>query len=140
MTTNADITIFNKWYNRETRLDEWKRTQIRGVNWYGGQAVAVTDNGLQSADTYTVRIPAASAPQGKQFVLPENYASADSAALTDLWTLQSGDIVVRGLVDDTPAGDTDITQKYNDRCFMVTGWRDNRRGGSLVQHWRVDGA
>ena len=138
MTTNADITVFNKWYNRETRLDEWKRTQIRGVNWYGGQAVSVTDNGLQSADTYIVRIPAASAPQGKQFVLPENYASADSAALTGLWTLQAGDIAVRGLVADDIAKAADVTGKYS-QCFTVTGWRDNRRGSPAVQHWRIDG-
>jgi hypothetical protein len=139
MLTNADITIFNKWYNRETRLDEWKRTQIRGVNWYGGQKVTVTDNGLQSADAYTVRIPAVSAPQGKQFVLPENYASAESDALAGLWTLRTGDVVVRGLVAGDIAQAADVTGKYS-QCFTVTGWRDNRRGSPAVQHWRIDGA
>jgi len=139
MLTNADITIFNKWYNRETHLDEWKRTQISGVNWYGGQKVAVTDSGLQSADTYTVRIPAASAPQGRKFVLPEIYAAAESDALAGLWTLQNGDIVVRGLVADDITKTADVTGKYS-QCFTVTGWRDNRRGSPSVQHWRIDGA
>ena len=139
MLTNADITIFNKWYNRETRLDEWKRTQIRGVNWYGGQKVTVTDNGLQSADAYTVRIPAASAPQGKKFVLPEDFKAAAGNALAGLWTLQSGDLVVRELIADDIAKAADVTGKYS-QCFTVTGWRDNRRGSPAVQHWRIDGA
>jgi hypothetical protein len=139
MLTNADITIFNKWYNRETRLDEWKRTQIRGVEWYGGQAVSVSDKGLNSANTYTVRIPVTSAPQGKQFVLPEIYAAAESGDLAGLWTLQNGDIVVRGLIADDIAKAADVTGKYS-QCFTVTGWRDNRRGSPIVQHWRIDGA
>jgi hypothetical protein len=139
MLTNADITVYNRHYNKTTRLDEWFRTQICGVNWYGGQAVSVTDSGLQSADTYTVRIPVVSAPQGKQFVLPENYAAAEGDALTGLWTLQAGDIVVRGLVADDITKTADVTGKYS-QCFTVTGWRDNRRGSPAVQHWRIDGA
>ena len=39
MLTNADITIYHKSYNLETRLDEWQATQYPGVNWYGRQAV-----------------------------------------------------------------------------------------------------
>lgn len=138
MLANADITIYNKWYNRAARSDEWHRTQILGVEWYGGQAVTVSDKGLQTADTYTVRIPAASAPSGRAFALPKDWAAASSGNLAQFWTLQAGDIVVRGLVDDDIDKATDVTGKYSE-CFAVTGWRDNRRGSPPVQHWRVDG-
>lgn len=138
MLTNADITIYNQWYNKTTRLTEWKRVQIRGVEWYGGQAVTVTDHGLQTADTYTVRIPASSAPFGRAFALPEDWATVSSGDLAQLWTLQAGDIVVRGLIDDDIAKAADVTGKYSG-CITVTGWRDNRRGFPAVQHWRVDG-
>lgn len=138
MLTNADITIYNKWYNRVTRLDEWHRVQIRGVEWYGGQAVTVTDHGLQTAATYTVRIPAASSLSDRAFVLPEDWAGTSSDALAQFWTLQAGDIVVRDLVDNDISKAADVTGKYSE-CFTVTGWRDNRRGSPAVQHWRVDG-
>ena len=48
MLTNADITIYHKRYNPETRLDEWQAAQYPGVNWYGR---------LNTADSYIVRIP-----------------------------------------------------------------------------------
>jgi hypothetical protein len=138
MLINADITIYNKWYNRATRLDEWKRVQIKGVELYGGRAVTVTDHGLQTANIYTVRIPAASGPSGRAFVLPEDWAGTSSDALAQFWTLQAGDIVVRGLVNDDITRAADVTGKYSE-CFTMTGWRDNRRGSPAVQHWRVDG-
>lgn len=138
MLANADITIYNKWYNRTTRLDEWKRVQIKDVEWYGGHAVTVTDHGLNTADTYTVRIPLASAPFNRVFTVPENWASASSDALAQFWTLQAGDIVVRGLVGEDITKAADVTNKYSE-CFTVTGWRDNRRGSTIVQHWRIDG-
>lgn len=136
MLSNADITIYNC-YGKGTRSESWQRTQIKGVEWYGGQAVTVTDSGLQSASTYTVRIPAYREPAGKTFSMPADYKAA--ADPSGLWTLQNGDIIVRGLVDDDATGSTAITGKYADRCFTVTGWRDNRRGSAWVQHWRVDG-
>lgn len=57
MLTNADITIYHKRYNPETRLDEWQAAQYPGVNWYGRQSVTVGDSGLNTADSYIVRIP-----------------------------------------------------------------------------------
>lgn len=138
MNTNADITIYNQWYNKATRLTEWKRVQVPGVNWYGGQAVTATDHGLQTADTYTVRIPLSSAPNGKAFALPEDWKACAAGALGQLWTLQPGDIVVRGLVADDIAKAADVTGKYS-QCFTVTAWKDNRRGSPTVQHWRIDG-
>ncbi|MCI1966866.1 MAG: hypothetical protein LKJ17_12160 [Oscillospiraceae bacterium] len=133
MLTNADITVFNKHYNEETRLDEWRKTQISGVNWYGKQAVSVGDNGLMSADQYIVRIPVSSAPDDKTFVTPEKYAAADRAALPNLWTLQNGDIVARGMVG------ADDPKSIPCKHFLITGWADNRRGSPAVQHWKVEG-
>lgn len=133
MITNADITIFNKWYNANTRLDEWHRTQISGVSWYGGQTVTVGDKGLMTADTYTVRIPLSSAPGGAEFVRQEVYATKSKDVLADFWTLQNGDYIALGLIN------TDITQpkEMTGERFVITSWSDNRRGG--LPHWKVEG-
>ena len=133
MRTNSDITVYNKHYNKTTRLDEWFYTQIPAVHWHGKQAVNVDSKGLSAASVYTVRIPASSAPPGKKYVMPSDYTAADSSALAGLWTLQNGDIVARGLID-TP-DPKNIAVEH----FTVTGWADNRYGSESLQHWRVDG-
>lgn len=133
MLLNADITMYNKHYNKSTRLDEWQRTQISGVHWRGKQAVNVDSKGLSAASIYTVRIPTVSAPIEKTYVVPSVYTSADLSALTGLWTLQNGDIVARGLIDT--ADPKNITVEH----FTITGWADNRYGPQDLQHWRVDG-
>lgn len=133
MTTNADITIYNRWYDSATRSDRWLRTQIRGVSWYGGQAVTVGEKGLLSADVYTVRIPLISAPSARRYVSPSEWAAAKSSALAGLWTFQAGDAVVYGL--SSAAAPPKASEKT--RCFVVTGVSENLRGGS--PHWKVTG-
>ena len=135
MITNADITIYNC-AHKGTRNEAWKRTVIHAVNWYGGQKVTVSDAGLLTADAYTVRIPVSSAPQGKEFLLPEDYALKDDAALSGFWTLQNGDLVLRGEGPEItqPKEVTEMSE-----CFVVTGWSDNRRGSPIMQHWKVEG-
>lgn len=130
-TFDENITIYNHRYNAATQADTWRRTQIIGVSWYGGRKVTASDNGLVSADTYTVRIP--SNVLGG-FLLPEEYAAM--VDVTNKWTVQSGDIVVKGLVDTeiTRVSDLDsIPQK-----FVAVGCYDNRRG--LLRHIKIEGA
>lgn len=135
MITNADITIYNL-AHKGTRNEAWKRTVIHGVNWHGGQKVTVGDSGLMTADAYTVRIPVSSAPQGKEFILPEDYALKDDAALAGFWTLQNGDLVLRSEGPEITQP-KEVTGKSE--CFIVTGWSDNRRGSPVMQHWKVEG-
>lgn len=136
MITNADITIYNKYYDRTICTDQYKRTVIHGVNWHGGQKVTVGDNGLMSADAYTVRIPLSSASSGKEFILPEEFAKLDDTALNGFWTLQNGDLILRGIGEEI-IQPKEITEKSE--CFIVTGWSDNRRGSVNMQHWKVEG-
>ena len=114
MLTNADITIYHESYNPETRLKEWEPTQYPGVNWYGKQAVSVADNGLNTADSYIVRIP------------------TDKPV-----TVATGDLVVKGLVTEQITSPSQLVKKYE--CFTVTAVRDNRRGLPIMQHWRIEG-
>lgn len=57
MLTNADITIYNREYDPETRLDSWKRVYVPEAWWYKNEKASITTNGLKSADVYTIRIP-----------------------------------------------------------------------------------
>lgn len=134
MITNADITLYNHYYDKSTRLDKWKKTVIRGVHFYVDHKVSVGDNGLNSADIYKIRIPVDADIQGEY--LSEDEWIARGENVMGRWTLQSDDIVVLGECDmniDRPAQLKEAGRRY---C-KVTSWSDNRFGG--LPHWRIGG-
>lgn len=116
MVTNANATIYHKVYNSETRLDEWHRQYIKGVNWFEKRAVSVGENGLNSADELIVRIPIASF-DGELDCAP-------------------GDYILRGIFSDNVKGASDLIKLG---AHLVTAVRDNRIGSPFVQHWKIEG-
>lgn len=133
-TFDATVTIFNKRWDKELDRDVWTRTVVRGASWHGKRAASVSDNGLQAASLYTVRIPARAMPKG--YLHPDVFNAAQEAP--DGWTVQSGDIVVKGEVTQDIQAAKDITKKIE--CFTVLAIRDNRRGPSALRHLRIEGA
>ena len=57
MLTNTDITIYNRGYDPESRLDAWNRVYVPEAWWYKNEKASITTDGLKSADVYTIRIP-----------------------------------------------------------------------------------
>lgn len=134
MITNADITLYNHYYDKDTRLDKWKKTVIHGVHFYVDHKVSVGDNGVNSADIYKIRIPVDADIQGEY--LSEDDWIARGENVMGRWTLQSDDIVVLGECDmniDRPAQLKEAGRRY---C-KVTSWSDNRFG--VLPHWRIGG-
>ena len=117
MLANADMTLYHKVYDPETRLDRWIRSQYMGVNWYAQRAVSVGGDGLNTADTLTVQIPATAAPGGFPGAV--------------------GDVVVCGLVDMEITGPAQLKGR---ECFVVTAVRDCRYGSPYLHHWQLEGA
>lgn len=133
MITNADITIYNRKYDKATRLDTWQRTVIQGVHIYVDHKTFVGDNGLNSAEVYKIRIPA-DAENADQYLHPEEYVAL--ADITGHWTIQNGDQIVIGVCDLEIEKPSDLGSVYKKHC-KVTSWSDNRFGG--LQHWRIGG-
>ena len=107
------VTLLHKTYDPNTRLDQWESVVYQNASWYGKQAAAVGDNGLNTADEYTVRI-----------FTKETVAAA------------VGDLLVRGEFTGPFAG---TGQLAGWEFCTITGVRDNRRGLSSIFHWRLDG-
>lgn len=133
MTFSDNITIYNHRYDKTLDSDVWRRTQVLGVSFYGGQKVNVDSNGLNSADFYIVRIRVESLVGG--FVLPDEYNSLPDVA--NCFTAQNGDVIVKGLISEEITKAADITSHYAE-SFIITGWHDNRRGAGL-KHIRIEG-
>ena len=133
MITNADITLYNHRMNKETRLDEWHRTVLKGVHFYVDHKVAVGDKGLNGADVYKIRIPETAACQ-KGYVPESEFLSLEGEP--ESWTLRKGDVVVRGICELEIEKPADLAGHGVQYC-TVTSWSDNHFGG--LPHWRVGG-
>lgn len=131
MTTNADITIYNRYYNQETRMDEYHRTVICGVWFFVDNKVQITDSSAQAADVYKVRIPLHANTGDAVYVPPDQYSGAPGT-----WTLQSDDYVCRGIVEKEIERPAELKKEQN-QVFKITSWSDNRFGG--LPHWRIGG-
>lgn len=132
MTTNADVTIYNSYLNPETRLEEYRRTVIRGVWFYVDNKVSIDADGLNAADIYKIRIPADADTGGAMFVPPWEYTGTEGT-----WTLQADDYVVRGIIDQDIERPADL-KKWKNQVCRINSWSDNRFGG--LPHWRIGGA
>ncbi|MEG2428600.1 MAG: DUF6751 family protein [Clostridium sp.] len=133
MLTNADITIYNHKLNKDTHLDDWHKTVIRGVRFYVDNKVTITDSGLKSAYIYKIRIPE-NAGCDKKYVPGDEYQAIEN--VNGHWTIQNDDIVMYGtsLTEiDRPAELKESGKRY---C-KITSWSDNRYGG--LQHWKIVG-
>ena len=132
MVVNADITLYNAFFDKETRLDSYKRTVIKGVWFYVDNKVNISADGLTAADVYKVRIPTNADTGGAVYIKPEEYEGKDGT-----WTLKADDYIVRGVSDREIKKPADL-QKEKVQAFKINSWSDNRFGG--LPHWRVGGA
>lgn len=135
MRTNADLTVYNKYIDPVTRSEKYQRSQVREVAWENRKAANVRSSGGQmEADQARVFIPFA---RGANYVKPNAWQAL--VTKTGKWTLQVGDVIVKGLVSDEIAGAFTITSlkaKYDD--VLVVSSVDTMDMGSLsMQHWNV---
>ena len=103
---NDTITVFNARVDPEAGANVWTPTVITGVSWYMTDASTVDTGkgGLVAANKATIRIPLDAGTSGKAYADPVSYKASDPERR---WTLQNGDIIVKGdarrLANPSPA-------------------------------------
>lgn len=128
------ITVFNAKLDTALDRDVYTGTVIRGVSWFCEVATSV-DSGLKAANKITIRVPDDANFSGKRYVTPKEYATSDAA---DTFTIQAGDIIVRGEVAEENPKPSELKKSYTD-FTTVLGVTDNRRV-ARARHWKVVGA
>ena len=134
---NDTITVFNARVDPDAGGNVWTPTIITGAGWYMTDASTVdaAKGGLVAANKATIRIPEDANAGGKAYADPIAYRDAED--VSGLWTLQNGDIIVKGSAtgaDWTPAR----LKKAYAECVTVLSVTDNRRAPN-APHWRVTG-
>lgn len=148
MITNVDaVTVFNGRTDKATRRKIYIPTVIRGVSYVEGKGSKVADNGVWSDDVqYKIRVPLIAVVQGnREYMRDLNYAKLDNEEAAKYWTIQKGDLVVRGeYAGDSPLlGEDEISAYAKEQgldLIHVTEYADDTSGGSLyTRHWRIGG-
>jgi len=129
MRTNSDITIYNKY--RVANVDTWQRVQVHDIAWEQRHARSSFD----SDDLATVYIPM---ERGAAYLEPRAWQAL--VTKTGKWTIQVGDIVVKGLVSNTLTSGsytlTNLKAAYDD-VLVITAVDTYDYGSASLQHWRV---
>ncbi len=148
MITNVDaVIVFNGRTDKATRRKIYIPTVIRGISYVEGKGSKVADNGVWSDDVqYKIRVPLTAMIQDNRVYLPElNYAKLDDEEAVKYWTIQKGDLAVRGkYAGGNPLLYEDEISTYAREqglaLIHVTEYADNTDGGSLyTRHWRIGG-
>lgn len=148
MIINVDaVTVFNGRTDKEKRRKIYIPTVIRGVSYVEGKGSKVADNGVWSDDVqYKIRVPLIAVVQdNREYMRDLNYAKLDNEEAAKYWTVQKGDLVVRGeYAGDSPLLYEDELTAYAKEqgldLIHVTEYADDTDGGSLYsRHWRIGG-
>lgn len=133
------ITIFNQKYNSDIRDNEYIRTYLTGVNVEKNKAINVIKSGLENASSGMIYIPIDEIEtENKKYISPKNYQKLPTEELQNYYTLQTGDLVVIGIIDYAIDNkDNTITKLKNefDAVFEIVTIDDKLKGG--LPHWEV---
>ncbi|EPY2279517.1 DUF6751 family protein [Clostridium sporogenes] len=91
---NADITIYNKYFDSINDMDKYQRTVIKGVNWQSKRNGTVSDKGLLLADSTTIFID-----KLDNYVSPKKFLKLSNEERPNYFTFASGDKIVKGAIE-----------------------------------------
>jgi hypothetical protein len=153
MRTNSNLTIYNRYI--VSGAEKYQRTQIGAlgsfsVAWENRKASNILrTGGTISADQATIFIPFTC---GINYLQPKAWQALSTK--TGKWTIQEGDIVVKGLVSDeihdlipavtgpplvpaVPAFTVTILRAKYDDVLIVTSVDAMLAGSLNMRHWKV---
>lgn len=133
MKTNSDITLYNKYLDKETRLDKYQRTVLKGVFWEDKKAYNRLQSGLESADEVSIIVPF-KVPLERQYLSPKEFEKAIDKS--SYFTLQETDRVVKGIIDyEITSKVSDLDKEYE--AFTITSVDTKDFGSNHMRHWEL---
>lgn len=127
------VTVYNKYLNPTTRLDEFSRTTLDGVFWDEISASSRIQSGLQDADEVTAVIPF-SVLSEKQYVSPSEFQASESKE--GIFTLQKGDRILEGnVLFEIDSRASELDKHFT--AYTITSVDTKDFGSEHMRHWEV---
>lgn len=135
------VTIYNKYENSQTGVITWFKTIISGCFWKNtGNRVTINDVILDT-ENVICRIP-----KQPNYVNSYEWKQLSNDNMAKYFTLQQGDIIIRGVVSDSideytkGKHATDFIKKYKELgCIEVKSFNINTGSGKNNEHYYVNG-
>lgn len=89
------MTVYNRYWDKDTGTDKYKRTVVEGVNWQEKRNATVSDKGLNIAYNTLIFID-----KLEDYREPKSFAKNPQKG----FTLANGDIIVKGISEDEITG------------------------------------
>lgn len=143
MLTNADATLFNKYYDPDLGHDAYKRTHLKGINWQGAKAATVGDKGLLTDDYVEIHVPFDVYAEGKEYQRPKAWAQLKDEEKDKTFTFNNGDILVKGIIafdltGPKPNNLQTLRNQYDD-VLQILSVVTCDYGSPELQHWELGG-
>lgn len=137
MLINANLTLFNRYYDKEADDYKYARTYLKGVNWQDSKSISISNAGAMSVDRSSVFIPLDVNSGGKKYLKPKTFKRASDKEQN--YTLDNEDIVIKGIVeiDLNNVGLKALQRDYDD-VMIITKVIDNRYGSRGIQHFELE--
>lgn len=133
MPFKESVTIYNKYFNPVTRLDDYQRTVVHGVHWDETEAINRVASGISDIDKVVVVIPFR-ADASREFLAPDVFEAKENKR--DYFTLKPSDRIVKGAKDFEITGKvSDLDRLYDAHIILSVDTKDF--GSPRLHHWEV---
>ena len=133
LTNNKYVTIYNK--KNQGRSTLWFKTIIHGVNIHSTVKSTVGDKELKTANEHIIRIPERAYSENKNYIDPLTFKGLSFEEIDNCFTIQNGDLIVEGVIDDDIQSSSELLQKYD--VMVVVSATNNLSASPYSRHIKV---
>jgi len=133
MKTNTSITLYNKYFDKATRMDKYQRTILENVFFDDRKAVNKLQSGMENADEAMIVIPF-SVISNRSYKRPMEFQNLIEK--TSNFTLKEGDRIVKGAINfDIEGRLSDLDKNYE--AYTITSVDTKDFGSPRMQHFEI---
>ncbi len=141
MITNADITLYNKYYDEEDKCAKYKRSYLFGVNYRSSYGTTTSSKSINNNDENIIYIPFSVYSEDKEYIKPKAYEKLIDSEKDNYFTLNDGDIIVKEIVDFELTAEKGSNLKalneFYDDVSTVSNVITYDFGSDYMKHWKV---
>ncbi|MCI9247491.1 MAG: hypothetical protein HFJ30_10450 [Clostridia bacterium] len=130
---DKDITVINKYIDKETRKPLYKVSHIKGF-WSSNDGISINGTQITKSDGLSARI-LINDSRNEQYQSPEEFEKEQNT-----WTLKPDDCLIKGFVCDVLTTVQALEKYGSSNVIKITNIATKDYGSENMQHFVVTGA